>query len=70
MTRRFEDYLGDGAYVYVSEFGEVVLYTSNGYRETNTVVLDQTCMAAFDRWRKRVNADHQAAVKAAEEKKR
>lgn len=32
-------YLGDGAYVRF-EYGEVVLYTSNGIERTNRVVLD------------------------------
>jgi len=32
-------YLGDGAYARISEYGELVIFTSNGYAVTNSVVL-------------------------------
>ena len=48
--RYFEDYLGDGAYVYLDPFGDVVLYTSNGISETNRVVLESSVLSAFERW--------------------
>ncbi len=54
--RYFEDYLGDGAYIYLSPYNSVVIYTSDGYSETNTVVLEPACMRAFDRWRERMEA--------------
>ena len=59
-----EDYLGDGAYVYMSPAREVVLYTSNGVEETNQVVLEPAVLAAFERWMTRVGerlAAHDAA---------
>ncbi len=45
-----EDYLGDGAYVYMSPSRDVVLYTSNGIHETNVVVMEPSVLAAFERW--------------------
>lgn len=33
------EYLGDGAYVKLSDYGELVIYTSNGIKMTNSVVL-------------------------------
>lgn len=36
-----EIYLGDGAYAEVNQFGELVIYTSNGLRRTNTVVCEK-----------------------------
>ena len=49
-----EDYLGDGAYVYVAPDRSVVLYTSNGIDETNTVYLDPYVLGVFERWLVRV----------------
>lgn len=48
--RTGEDYLGDGAYVYLDPVGCVVLYTSDGIRETNRVVLEPEVLVAFERW--------------------
>lgn len=51
MEKRYHEfYLGDGAYVYADEFGAVVLYTSDGVRETNRVVLERDVLAAFSQW--------------------
>ncbi len=33
-------YIGDGAYAYVDPGRSIVLYTSDGYSETNRVVID------------------------------
>jgi hypothetical protein len=55
--RYFEDYLGDGAYVYMEAWGDVVLYTSNGITETNTVALGPAEMAAFKNWVERAQAE-------------
>lgn len=48
--RHYEDYIGDGAYVYISDFNEVVLYTSDGITETNTVVMEPSVLSSFERW--------------------
>ena len=32
--RRYESYIGDGAYVYLGQYADVILYTSNGIRST------------------------------------
>ena len=55
--RAFEDYLGDGAYVYLDQYGAVVLYTSNGIETTNRVVLEAEVLAAFTRWLDRVQQE-------------
>ena len=38
--RYFEQHMGDGAYGYMNDARQVVLYTSNGVEETNEVVLE------------------------------
>ena len=43
-------YLGDGAYVRWDEYGAVVLYTSDGLKETNTVVLEPEVLRNFVEW--------------------
>lgn len=50
-------YLGDGASVELDPRG-VVLTTSDGTRDTNTVVLEPSVLAAFRRWL-RAHVDHQ-----------
>ena len=52
-----EDYIGDGAYVYLTPYQDVVLYTSNGIEETNRVVLEPPVMRAFERWQVRVKQE-------------
>ena len=52
--RHFEEYLGDAVYVYLDDFRGVVLYTSNGIEETNTVVMEPEVLADLERWVKRV----------------
>lgn len=48
--RHRESYIGDGAYTYVNDFGDVVLYTSDGVEQTNTIVLEPIVLRAFERW--------------------
>lgn len=48
--RILEDYLGDGAYVYLSPSRNVVLYTSDGVIETNRVELEPDVLRSFDEW--------------------
>ncbi len=48
--RLFEQYLGDGAYVYWSVSGNVVLYTSDGVTETNRVELEVEVLNSFETW--------------------
>ena len=55
--RYYEDYIGDGAYVYLSPSRDVVLYTSDGITKTNTVVMEPSVLKAFQRWLKRVEAE-------------
>lgn len=52
--RYFETYLGDGAYAYLGEYQDVVLYTSNGIEETNRVVLEPMVMQTLLEWFERV----------------
>ena len=52
--RYFEDYIGDGAYVYMDPARNIVLYTSNGITETNQVVLEPQVFQSFLAWIKRV----------------
>lgn len=62
--RLLDEYLGDGAYVYLSPCREVVLYTSDGIEEKNTVVLDDVELAALERWLDRMRsflAEHDQA---------
>lgn len=47
-----KEYLGDGVYVGVDEFGAVVFTTEEGSGATNTIVLEPEVLAAFDMWRK------------------
>lgn len=53
----FEEYLGDGAYVFATDWGDVVLYMSNGREETNRVVLDTYTLKQFEEWLERVRAE-------------
>lgn len=48
--RYFEQYMGDGAYAYMNEARQVVLYTSNGVEETNEVVLEPEVLEMFLNW--------------------
>ena len=42
-----EVYLGDGAYVYIREGFDVVLYTSDGLHTTNSIFLEPLVLKAF-----------------------
>ncbi len=48
--RFFEHYLGDGAYVFMEPYGDVVLYTSNGISEENRVVLGASELESLLNW--------------------
>lgn len=43
-------YLGDAVYACVDEFSAVILTTENGYRATNTIVLEPEVMAELLSW--------------------
>lgn len=44
-------YIGDGVYVEEGSFkGEVVLTTSNGMQDTNTIVLEPSVVKALSKW--------------------
>lgn len=47
------EYLGDGAYAAVDEFDNVLIYTSDGRRRTNEVVMEPEVLLAFLAWLKR-----------------
>ena len=48
--RHMERYIGDGAYVYLDDCANVVLYTSDGVTETDRVVIDVGHVAMLNRW--------------------
>ncbi len=43
-------YLGDGVYLELDEFGDLVLTTSDGIRETNRIVLDAYVYENLTTW--------------------
>lgn len=46
-----ESYLGDGAYIKDGSYkGEIVIYTSNGIEDTNTVALGQPEIRNLESW--------------------
>ena len=59
--RYLEDYVGDGAYVYMDPSRSVVLYTSDGITETNHVVIDVgdiPSLLGWFEWRKAALEEH------------
>jgi len=52
-----KDYLGDGVYVELDEFGMIKLTTSDGINDTNTIYLEPDVFVSFERWCKRVRAE-------------
>lgn len=46
-------YLGDGAYVRISQLGEIVIYTTNGLHVTNSVYLESPAIDEFIKFLKR-----------------
>ena len=52
MPRHLESYLGDGAYVYLNNWGGVVFYTSDGRSEIDSVVIDAADLKKLKRWLK------------------
>lgn len=49
-SRHFETYIGDGAYVYMNDAAQIILYTSNGLTETNRIALESQVLTAFEDW--------------------
>lgn len=47
---RFREYLGDSVYAAIDPYGAVVLTTENGFRPTNTIVLEPEVLDALERW--------------------
>lgn len=45
-------YLGDGAFAKVDDYGDVVVYTSDGLSITNSVVLERRILEVFVEWLK------------------
>jgi len=46
-------YLGDGAYVRISQLGEIVIYTTNGITVTNSVYLEPSAINELIKFLKR-----------------
>jgi hypothetical protein len=44
------EYLGDAVYAQCDEIGRLVLTTEDGYRATNTIVLEPTVIVALERY--------------------
>ena len=44
-----KEYIGDGAFVHYDGF-HIVLTTSDGVRDTNTIALEPAVMRAFSAW--------------------
>ena len=45
-----KSYLGDGVYIEQNDFGQVVLTTSDGLSDTNTIYLEPEVVRAIGRW--------------------
>ena len=43
-------YLGDGAYVCLSEYREVIVYSSNGLNVLERVLLERTALDVLTHW--------------------
>jgi len=43
-------YLGDGVYIEQNDFGQVVLTTSDGLSDTNTIYLEPEVVRAMEEW--------------------
>ena len=52
-----KEYVGDGVYVAVDPYGALVLTTEDGYRATNTIVLEPEVLAALLRYVEQLRAD-------------
>lgn len=50
---RNKEYLGDGVYVEISPYGEVILTTENGYETTNTIALEDSVWSNLQMFIKR-----------------
>jgi hypothetical protein len=46
-------YLGDGAYARIDQFGDVIIYTSNGIHITNSIVLGPDLILNLIEWLKK-----------------
>ena len=51
--KTYKTYLGDAVYVERSDAGDIVLTTSDGILDTNTIFLDQHVLKALLEWLKR-----------------
>lgn len=56
-----KDYLGDGVYAEITGYGDLVLTTSDGERNTNRIVLEPEVLAALLRYVERVRAERAKA---------
>lgn len=55
MPKKMKDYLGDSVYAEETAFGDIQLTTDNGEGASNTIIMDQYVLAAFDHFRARLN---------------
>ena len=45
-----KEYLGDGVYVETDHHGGIILTTSNGLHDTNTIYLDDSVLPVLKEW--------------------
>lgn len=64
--RFFEIHLGDGAYAYMNDARQVVMYTSNGEMESNHIYLEPEVLKTFQAWAEQIPAKIRAIQKAVE----
>lgn len=50
VDRTKKAYLGDGVHVVLDRFGTVTLTTSDGTRDTNTIVLEDDTLTSLLEW--------------------
>lgn len=53
-----KEYLGDGVYVDITEWGEVVLTTEDGIRATNTIVMDGSVLGNLEEYLRVLRGNH------------
>lgn len=54
VQNKTKDYLGDGVYVELNEYGQLVLETSDGIRVSNRIFLEPEVFLALNRFTDRM----------------
>ena len=52
-----KEYLGDGVYIEVDNFGDIVLTTENGISTINRIILEPTVLEAFENYIRRLRKE-------------